>query len=161
MTNEERELCGAETSKGTPCQNYADSCPWDHGDTNDTGRPSKFNDERAQVAIEAAREGKSEDGCARAAGVRSPTISNWIEANPTFEDEDGSETEFFKAFARARAHGESTLIEHGMYNPDADASMAKFLLASSFDYVKTSKQEVEHSGEIDGFDFTIDASSDS
>lgn len=160
MTND-RELCGAETTDGSPCQNYADTCPWDHGDTNDTGRPSKFNDDRARRAIDAALDKKSKAGCARAAGVDENCIGRWEEANPTFTDEDGTDKEFRDAFTRARAKGESKLINDGLYHPDVDASMAKFLLASSFDYVKTDKKEVEHSGEIDGFDFTINASSDS
>lgn len=160
MSDEERELCGKETSKGTPCQNYADTCPWDHDNGNDTGRPSKFNSERAQDAIEAAREGKSEAGCARASGVQPTTINNWKEANPTFEDESGTERDFLEAFTRARAKGESELIVGGLRDPDVDASFAKFLLASSFDYVKEEKRDIEHSGEIDGFDFTINASTD-
>lgn len=165
MSDEER--CGEIKSDGEPCAytpKYEDGKCGVHTNCTDTapgGRPTKFNDERAQDAIAAAREGKSEDGCARAAGVRSPTISNWIESNPTFEASDGTEREFFKAFTRARAKGESRLIEGGLRDPDVDASFAKFLLASSFDYVKEEKRDIEHSGKIDGFNFVIDARDDS
>lgn len=140
MTNEDRELCGGECADGSSCQNYADTCPWDHGGDNQNGRDSLFNDETRTACIDAAKEGKSKAGCARAAGVDESTLRGWLST-----DED-----FFRAFTRARAKGESKLIEHGMYSPDVDASMAKFLLASSFDYVKTSKQEVEHTGEDGG-----------
>jgi hypothetical protein len=46
---DERELCGGECADGTPCQNYAEGCPWDHGGENDTGRkqydPAAFIDD--------------------------------------------------------------------------------------------------------------------
>lgn len=161
MTDDERELCGAETTDGSPCQNYADTCPWDHGGENDTGRPSKFNDERARVAIEAAHDKKSEAGCARAAGVDENCIGRWKDANPTFTDNSGTEREFREAFAQARAKGEGRLIRGGLADPDIDSSMAKFLLASSFGYQKSEKKELEHSGEVDGFNFVINAGDDS
>jgi hypothetical protein len=149
MTNEDH-ICGAETTGDQPCQNPAGDngrC-WipshnpDATDENPAGRPSKFTDENAQAAIEAAREGLSKAGCQRAAGVGDGTIQNWLDANPTFTDEDGTEREFFRAFRRARRVGESELVQGGLYDDDTDSSMAKFLLASSFDYKKTEQREV-------------------
>lgn len=151
------EKCGYEdTTTGQPCRHPAGSCPVpthteaapDGG--NPQGRPSKFTDERARDAIEAARESKSEAGCARAAGVSHTTIQNWQERDPTFTDEDGKQRSFLAAFTRARADGESMLIEGGLREEDVDSSMAKFLLASSYGYQKSEKREVEHSGQIDG-----------
>lgn len=112
-------------------------------DTDPGGRPSKFNDDRAQDTIRAAREGKSEAGCARAAGVDENCIGRWKDSNPTYTDQDGVEREFREAFTRARAKGETELIRGGMRDPDVDSSFAKFLLASSFDYVKEEKREVD------------------
>lgn len=142
------DICGAETSStDEPCQHPVGSCPVpshssDDVDVNPQGRPSKFTDDRAQDAIEAAEEGLSKAGCERAAGVGDGTLNNWLEANPTFEDEDGEERQFLRAFRRARRAGESELVHRGLYDDDTDSSMVKFLLASSFDYKKTEQREV-------------------
>ena len=48
---------------------------------------------------------------------------------------------FRPSFARARAEGEEQLIEDGLYDPDTDSSMAKFLLKTSFKYVETERHE--------------------
>lgn len=138
MTDEDRELCGKETSKGTPCQNYADSCPWDHDNMNDTGRPSKLDDVWDDI-IDAAERGLTFEGIARSAGIGVSTLTDWRDAHD----------EFSAALNRARAHAEKELIK--------DAS-AEFVLERSYGYTK--KQEVEHSGEVDGFNFTINASTD-
>lgn len=154
MSNDEQ--CGETKNDGEPCTYPAKhedgKCGVHTGctDTDPGGRPSKFNDRRAQLAIGAAKEKKSEAGCARAAGVDENCIGRWKDANPSFTDEDGTEKEFREAFTRARATGESKLIHGGLHNPNVDASFAKFLLASSFDYVKEEKQEVEHTGEDGG-----------
>lgn len=153
----EDDICGAECADGTPCEHPAGSCPVaSHGADdadNAQGRPSKFTDERAQDAIDAAREGLSKAGCERAAGVGDGTLNNWLEADPTFTDADGEERHFLRAFRRARRAGESELVQGGLYDDDVDSSMAKFLLSTSFDYKKTEKREVdadvEHSGSID------------
>lgn len=145
-------ICGAETaSTDGPCQHPAGSCPVpshsdDDVDANPQGRPSKFTDERARDAIDAAREGLSKAGCERAAGIGDGTLNNWLEADPTFETEAGEQRQFFRAFRRARRAGETELIEGGLYEDDVDSSMAKFLLASSFDYKKTEQREVTGEG---------------
>lgn len=147
------ETCGHETGTGDPCQlpgSRADGRCHHHTDEADTdsgGRPTSFNDEDAQTAIDAARKGVSQAGCARAAGLPESTLRNWLDAN---ED-------FARSFAQARAEGEQRLVADGLTDPDTDSSMAKFLLASSFGYVKAEKRELEHSGEVDGFEFTINA----
>ncbi|WP_330633703.1 hypothetical protein [Halocatena halophila] len=132
--------CTATKNDGEPCTysaKYPDGKCGVHTDCIDPdpgGRPSKYNDERARAAIEAAREGKSRSGCARAAGVDEGTIRNWL----------SDREDFFRAYTRARAKGESRLIRGGLHDPDVDSSFAKFLLASSFDYATTEKRE--HSG---------------
>lgn len=153
MSNDGR--CGAETTADQPCRNPAGDngrC-WipshnDRAAENPGGRPTKFTDERAQRAVEAARKGLSKSGCARAAGVEPQTILNWEDDILTFETADGDQAEFFDAFRRARSEGESRLVDGGLYDDETDSSMAKFLLASSFDYRKTEKRE--HTGEGGG-----------
>lgn len=147
------DVCGStDTCSGEPCQfSPGESCPYhDTDDPPDAGRPSKFTEDRAQDAIEAAREGKSKAGCARAAGIGKATLERWLEA-----EEYGYDGELFRnAFARARARGETRVLEGGLYG-DADPSMAKFLLASSFDYIKTERREHEGDMDVSG-DLVID-----
>lgn len=117
------------------------------------GRPDKFTDDRVKDAIEAAKDGFSKAGCARAAGVVPSTLNNWLNANPDYGD-----GEFLEAFTRARHQGEKQLVTEPLYTEDADGPTnrpemdgqhARFLLSTSFDYKKTEKQEVEHSGGLD------------
>lgn len=148
--SDDKDICGAETAQGNPCSRPmgwgtdSDLGPCkDHTDNStNRGRPTKFDDERARAAIRAAREGKSEAGAARAAAVAPNTINNWKDRNPTFEAESGEEREFLQAFMRARSEGESKLVNGGLRNDDVDSSMAKFLLSTSFDYVKTERTEL-------------------
>lgn len=149
--------CGWPTANDTACKHPPTEdngrC-WLHADdADDIGRPTKFTDERAQAAIEAARQSKSETGCARAAEVTWPTLNRWLEDNPTFETASGERVEFRSAFGRARRDGETVLVQGGLRNDDIDTSMAKFLLATSFDYVKT--EEVQHSAGDEATEITI------
>ena len=144
---DETELCGADTTGDQPCQNPAsgDGSCWipSHGSDDDVenpqGRDFAIGEADHEDILEAAREGKSERGCARAAGVSSwAQLDRYLEAHPDFRS----------SFERARARGESELIEGGLRDDDVDSSMAKFLLASSFDYKKTEKRE--HTGDGGG-----------
>lgn len=144
----DEDFCGAETTGDRPCQNPAtegDSC-WipSHGSDDDDvenpqGRDFTIGEDDHEDILEAAREGKSERGCARAAGVSSwAQLDRYLEAHPDFRS----------SFERARARGESELIQGGLRDEDVDSSMAKFLLASSFGYKKTEKRE--HTGDGGG-----------
>lgn len=152
------DVCGHPTADGGECANPAtegDSCWIDaHGGSTSVGRDSKFSDERARDVIHAAKQGKSKAGCARAAGIGEATLARWLEADHTFVDADGQQRDFRSALRRARADGETVLIQGGLRDENVDSSMAKFLLATSFDYQKTERHEVEadvaHSGRIDG-----------
>lgn len=160
MTKQNGDNCGWPTADDTACRNPAtgdDGRCWipSHGDEsaiNPHGRPSKFNQERAQDALEAARMSKAKSGCARAAGVDLATLNRWLEANPDLDDG----TDFRLAFARARRDGETVLVQGGLRNDEVDTSMAKFLLSTSFGYVKTERREVgvdtEYDFETDGFE---------
>lgn len=140
------DQCGYETPNG-PCQNPAtneDSC-WieSHGgDVDGHGRPELLERHRDDV-LQAARQGKSIAGCAREAGVDDKTLHGWLDRHP----------DFFREFTQARARGETVLVQGALQSDDVDTSMAKFLLSTSFDYVKTERREVdadvEHSGSLD------------
>lgn len=148
------EQCGETKGNGEPCEyeaKFADGKCGIHSSINgDTqGRPTKFTDERARLAIEAAREGKSKAGCERAAGIGQGTVNDWLEQSYTFETEDGQLASFSQAFAQARAEGESMYIDDGR-SEDGDTSFAKFMLSSSYGYQESKKQETELTGEDGG-----------
>jgi len=138
------EICGADTTGDQPCQNPAGEngrC-WipshnpDSDEENPQGRGFSIDESDHDDILEAARDGVSKSGCARAAGVSHTELNRYLDAHPDFRS----------AFARARNTGERTLIEGGLRDPDVDSSMAKFLLASSFDYKKTEQREVTGQG---------------
>ena len=152
------DVCGhpTEGGDGPPCQNPAGEngrchIP-SHNDPdaeNPQGSRSTFTDEDARIAIMAARKGKSERGIERQVGVSKNTIfgdDGWLYQDHRFTDENGNVVDFFTALMRARSDGEDEWIEEGR-GEDGDASFAKFMLATSYDYKKTEKQEVEHSGD--------------
>ena len=89
---------------------------------------------------EAAETGLSKRGCARAAGVSHTALQRYLDAHDDFR----------ASFAQARSRGETELIVGGLRDEDFDTSMAKFILATSFDYKKTEKREVEGSMEHTG-----------
>ena len=149
--DESPELCQTPKGNGEPCENpvkYADGKCGVHSEIPDggPGRPTKFTDERARAALDAAREGKSKAGCERAAGVGDGTIDRWLESDRTFETEQGLHDRFARAFRRARAKGETRLVGGGLNGEEIDSSMAKFLLSTSYDYVKTERREVTGGG---------------
>lgn len=143
------DICGAECADGTPCEHPAGSCPVSsHGDTTSDsdatdagGRPSKFTEDRRDQIKQAARNGTTVEGCARAAGIGPSTLYEWLDEYP----------EFSEAFERARARGEQRLVEEVA---DDDP---KFILERSYDYVKTEKREVEMDADVDAqHDVTAD-----
>lgn len=166
-----QDACGYPTASGEPCQNPAgdnghcwipshapDGTIADGGSASAPGRPSKYTEERARTAIEAAEKGVSKAGCARAAGIGEATLDRWTNPDNDYTVTiDGHARSFRSAFTQARARGEQRLVDDGLYDDSADAQMARFLLSTSFDYVKTEKREHEHSGEVDGFTFNINS----
>lgn len=143
-------VCGAECVDGSECQHPAGSCPvGSHSDARADGGgskpgpkgPNKFDEEHRGAILTAACRGTTVEGCARAAGIGTSTLYEWLDDFP----------EFSEAFRRARAEGEQELIEAAV------ADDPKWVLERSYDYVKTERRELEHSGEIDGFEFSINA----
>ena len=100
------------------------------------GRDFAITEDDHDDLLQAAKTGLSLRGCARAAGVSHSQLRRYLDAHE----------EFRSSFERARAHGEAELIEGGLRDEDVDTSMAKFLLASSFDYKKTEQREVTGEG---------------
>lgn len=143
------DICGYEgTTTGEPCRHPAGSCPVDSHSTGAGGRPSTFTDELAQQAITAAEKGKSESGIEREVGVGHRTIfgdDGWVDQDLTFTDNGGETREFSSAIRRARARGEDDWVAEGR-GEDGDTSFAKFMLSTSYGYVKTEKREVSGEG---------------
>lgn len=137
------DICGAECADGSPCEHPAGSCPVpshsNEATDNPQGRDFALGEEDHDDVLEAASQGKSVRGCARAAGVSHSQLRRYLDAHEDFRS----------SFERARARGESELIKGGLRDEDVDSSFAKFLLASSFDYTKKEKREVDHQGEVD------------
>lgn len=153
------EKCGYEgTTTGNPCQHDKGTCPFPSHRTppgepaenpEHYGRPTKFNAERAQAAIKAAKIGSSIEGCARACGVSGDTVHDWKDDDElTFEDPDTGETiQFGEAFRRARFIGERDIIEGARDETSTeDAQTARFLLSTSYGYQKTEGREISGSG---------------
>lgn len=132
------DICGHPTTDGGKCQNpptEGGHCWIDThgGDVSGHGRDFSIDDNDHDAILEAAEDGVSKRGCARAAGVSHTELQRYLDAHPDFR----------ASYARARNKGERTLIRDGLRDPDTDSSMAKFLLASSFDYKKTEKVEAD------------------
>lgn len=149
------DTCDAITGDGSECDNPAtreNGRCWipSHSDPdaeNPAGRPFTLGEDDHEDILQAARDGHSKAGCARAAGTGSMQLERYLDSHP----------EFREAFMRARKKGENTLIKRGLFDEDTDSSMAKFLLSTSFDYVKTEKRELEHSGEVQGIVINTEA----
>lgn len=148
------DYCGWPTADDTACKHpptEENGRCWQHADDHEVqGRPTKFNDDRAREALQAARECKSIAGCGRACGVVPNTIKNWLQKNPTFTDESGERRNFLQAFLRARAKGESLLTRGSLTRPDEiDGSHARFLLKTSFGYQEVDRIEFDDVSEDD------------
>jgi len=148
-------ICGAECADGSACQHPAGSCPVpSHSDPdaeNPQGRDFSISDDDHDDILEAARIGMSKAGCARAAGVSHTELQRYLDAHEDFRS----------AFMRARNAGERRLITGPLVEPDdpgepeMDGQHARFLLSTSFDYQKTEKRELEHSGKVEGSLFEL------
>lgn len=157
------DICAADTTGDSPCQNPAGDngrC-WipthqpdaDENTTNPHGRDFTITEDDHDDILEAARLGMSKAGCARAAGVAPNQLNRYLQSD--------EKADFRQAFMRARYQGEQRLIEGPMFNDEEarremDGQHARFLLSTSFDYVKTEKKELEDVTDgSDGFGTTI------
>jgi hypothetical protein len=153
--SDDTDICGAETLDGSPCEHPAGSCPVPSHDDPDAdnpqGRDFVLGPDDHDDILQAARDGMSRAGCARAAGVSRQDLDRYVDAHP----------EFRTAFMRARHEGERKLVTGALWSEEGapremDGQHARFLLSTSFDYVKTEKRELEHSGEGPDGEILID-----
>jgi len=143
------DICGAECADGTPCQ-HPPNCPvpshHDPDADNPHGRKFAIDESDHEDILEAARIGMSKAGCARAAGVDEKSLYRYLKS-----DENA---QFRRAFKRARHKGERRLLtgpleQHEEDPIQMDPQHARFLLSTSFDYVKTEKREVDANVDAD------------
>ena len=152
--SDDKEICGHPTADGSPCQHppsEGDSCWIDsHGGSASVGRDFAIDESDHDAILDAAEKGISKAGCARAAGVDKASLLRYVEAHD----------EFRTAFTRARARGEQRLATGPLVNredePDMDGQHARFLLSTSFNYIKTEKREVENTGDEPLSEIVID-----
>jgi len=111
----------------------------------------RYEDDHEAI-LDAARDGLSKAGCARTAGTQKQNLQRYLEAEEN--------ADFRDAFARARARGERRLLAGPLVDregePDMDGQHARFILSTSFDYVKTEKRELENTGDEPLSEVTID-----
>ena len=92
---------------------------------------SKFDDDwRIEKILDAAKQGVSIAGCARAGGIGESTLHDWL------NKETEEHVEFSERFQRARSEGERRLVE------DVADRRPDWLLATSYDYTKTEAKEI-------------------
>lgn len=150
--------CGHPTAggDGPPCKlpaSKSDGRCHHHTETDERangGREWTIDESDHEEILTAAREGFSKAGCARAVGVDEKTLRRYVDAHDDFR----------RDFMRARHHGERTLLKGPLVDREGepesiDGQHARFLLSTSFDYVKTEKRELEHSGEVSGSLFEL------
>ncbi len=108
------DICGVETTKGEPCQNPAESCPWHNVDEKpDNGRDTKLSLERQEQIATAIEQGKSLTSAARMAGVDRTTVYGWLDRGEA-DIESGKDnvfTDFYHRLTRAKGHGEDFYFE--------------------------------------------------
>lgn len=145
------DTCGHPTANGTPCElpaSASDGRCHHHTEADERangGREWAINESDHEDILSAARDGFSKAGCARAAGVGEASLQRYLDAHEDFRS----------AFMRARHEGERTLIKGPLVDrpdapgdgPDINGQHARFLLSTSFDYVKTEKRELENTGD--------------
>jgi len=156
------DICGHPTADGSPCQHTttedgdSDRCwvPSHNGNSDDFGRTKVLDDpERRQMIFDAAEAGLHVGHQAAAAGVSRKTLQRYAccidDLSEPILDPDGCD--FCRSYATAHANGAREVLE--------DCS-SEFRASASFGYTRTEKKELEHSGEVDGFEFTINKNSD-
>ena len=152
------DVCGhpTEGGDGPPCElpaSKSDGRCHHHTETDERangGREWTIDESDHEDILTAAREGFSKAGCARAVGVDEKTLRRYVDAHDDFR----------RDFMRARHRGERTLLKGPLVDREGepesiDGQHARFLLSTSFDYQKTEKKELEHSGEVSGSLFEL------
>lgn len=124
------EICGAETNRGGTCQNKAESCPWhnENGERTDVenGRKTKYNEERVQDMVDAAKDGLPMHSIARAGGISVETLYTWMDEKPDFSER----------LKQARTEAERKLAK------EAAKKDPRYMLTRSFKWDKPSADTV-------------------
>lgn len=149
------QICGAETQSGRKCQKSGNKDDGKchihsrHSETN-IGNPSKYEDVRDEL-LEKAEEYITTKQVAHGAGVSKQTLYNYIQQYDDFAEE----------FRKRRSKASQKLIRDQM-NGEVKASMAKFLLQTSFDYIKTEEKLVDENHDKDTLEdgFTVEYADD-
>jgi|AKVG01.1.fsa_nt_gi hypothetical protein len=145
------DTCGHITNDGTRCQksgNKKDGKCYIHSDHEEVnmGAPSKFDDAKDDL-LSNAEEYITTKQVAQGAGVSKQTLYNYIQMHDDFAEE----------FRRRRSQASQNLIQDALTG-EVDSSFAKFLLQTSFDFIKTEEKLVDENHSKDNFDdgFTVD-----
>lgn len=143
--NRRDEPCGNCQRLDRPCTDHQDDAP--PADTPQGRPPAYVNNDRRQDMLDAARLGTSWAGIARAGRVSTTTIYRWKtrgEDGPDADDPDRPWYEDFWSFwehlVRARSQGEKRLVAR-VHEEDP-----KYLLGTSYGYVREEKRTLEHLG---------------
>lgn len=101
------DICGAETSDGTPCEwKPGESCPFhDVEETPDNGRPTKLSKERQESIASQIEQGKSAESAARMNGIHPATFYNWLDRGR--DEENTIYADFAERVTRAYGFGEN------------------------------------------------------
>lgn len=148
------EICGETRKDGNECQRDAG---WGVDGKNtgpcmdhraDHTHAKKLTEERINQICGAAQEGAFKRHCAQISGITPQTLRNWLnEGEDDVEhDRDTPFADLYFRFHRARGAGAVKNL---------DNARSEFVLERSYGYTKTEKREVEHSGEVDGFEVII------
>lgn len=143
---DDADICGHPTrdGDGPPCQNPPGEngrcyIPAHNGEDKPApqGRRWSLDESDHDDILKAARLGTSKAGCARAAGVDEKVLRRYLDAHDAFRRE----------FAQARAKGEQRLLDGALFHDEnSDRHMngqhARFILSTSFDYIKTERTEL-------------------
>jgi transposase-like protein len=104
------DICGAECTDGSPCENPADSCPWHCADDPpETGRPTKLSYERQEQIAQTLESGVAFKAACEAAGISEATGHRWLRLGE--DEEEGEFSEFRQRITRARGVGKYDLSQ--------------------------------------------------
>lgn len=119
-----------------------------------TGRPTKFNAERAAIIIDLVRKGNFKETAARAARITTHTLDNWVAAGK--KAKSGRFFDFFTALELADAEAEAVAVERWINHQDNSPEATKEYLRRRFPHWNVAdKQEIKQEN-VEGPDLIKD-----
>jgi hypothetical protein len=107
-----------------------------------TGRPTKFNADRAAIIIDLVRKGNFKETAARAARITTRTLDNWVAAGK--KAKSGRFFDFFTALELADAEAEANAVERWINHQGNSPEAAKEYLRRRFPHWNVAdKQEIK------------------